>query len=204
MNKLNFAAIAAAIALAFSAGAMAASMSKDQYKAGKASIVIDYKSASAGCDAFSANAKDICMAEAKGRENVAKAELEAGYKPANKTRYNVSIARAEADYSVAIEKCDNTAGNIKDVCVKEAKAAQIAAKADAKAQLKTADANQVANAKTAKARTKANEQTSAARADAATDKRNAGYAVAREKCDTFADDAKVACVKQAKARFGQS
>jgi len=204
MNKLNITAIAAAIALAFSAGAMATSMSKDDYNAGKAGIATEYKSARAGCDSFSANAKDVCMAAAKGKENVAKAELEAGYKPTKKTRYNVSIAKAEADYSVAMERCDDKAGNVKDVCVKEAKAAEIAAKADAKALLKTSDANQVANDKTAAARMIASEKSAAARQDAATDKRNAEYAVAREKCDTFADDAKAACVKEAKVRFGQS
>jgi len=42
------------------------------------------------------------------------------------------------------------------------------------------------------------------RQDAATDKRNAGYAVAKEKCDTFAGDAKVSCVREAKVRYGQS
>jgi hypothetical protein len=35
---------------------------------------------------------------------------------------------------VAKEKCDDKAGNEKDVCVKEAKAALVRAKADAKAQ----------------------------------------------------------------------
>jgi hypothetical protein len=144
------------------------------------------------------------MAEAKGKENVAKAELEGSYKPTKKTRYNVSIAKAQADYSVAREKCDDKAGNDKDVCIKEAKAAQIAANADAKALLKTTDANQVARDKTAAARMTASEKRAAARQDAATDKRNAEYAVAKAKCDTFADDAKAACVKEAKVRFGQS
>ena len=204
MNKHNITAIATAIALAFSVGAMATSMSKDAYKAGKASIATEYKSDRAGCDSFSANAKDICIAEAKGIEKVAKAELEAGYKPSRENRYKVSIARAEADYSVATEKCDDKAGNVKDVCIKEAKAAQIAAKADAKALLKTSNANQVANDKTAAARMKAGETSGAARQDAATDKRDAEYAVAKEKCDAFAGDAKAACVKDAKARYGQS
>ena len=204
MNKLNVTAIAAAIALAFSAGATATGMSKDDYTAGKASIAAQYKADRAGCDSFSANAKDVCAAEAKGKENVAKAELEAGYKPTKQTRYNVSIAKAKADYSVAKERCDDKAGNDKDVCIKEAKAAETAATADAKALLKTSTANQVANDKSAEARVKASEKSAAARQDAATEKRNADYAVAREKCDVFADDAKAACVKEAKARFGQS
>jgi hypothetical protein len=182
MNKFNSTAIVAAIALAFSAGAMATSMSKDDYKAGKTSIATDYKSAKAGCDSLSANAKDVCMAEAKGKENVAKAELEAGYKPSAKTHYDVSIAKAKADYAVAKEKCDDKAGNDKDVCVKEAKSAQTAAKADAKAQVKVA----------------------AVRKDAAEDKRDAEYAVAKEKCDALVGDTKGLCIKDAKAHYGKS
>ena len=42
----------------------------------------------------------------------------------------------EADYKVAMEKCDDKAGNLKDVCIKEAKAAMKSAKADAKANKK--------------------------------------------------------------------
>ena len=148
MNKLNITAIAAAIALAFSAGAMAAQgMSKDEYKAGKDKIAAEYKSAKAGCGSLSANAKDVCMAEAKGKEKVAKAELEARNKPSNTTRSAVGIAKAEADYAVAKEKCDDKAGNDKTVCVKEAKAAETRAKADAKAPRKTSDASKPAKEK---------------------------------------------------------
>lgn len=45
------------------------------------------------------------------------------YKPTVKTHYDARIAKAEADYDVARERCDDLAGNKKDVCVKEAKAA---------------------------------------------------------------------------------
>src|ERR1039457_4340802 len=54
MNKLNITAIAAAIALAFSAGALAAQgMAKDEYKAAQNSIAAEYKSAIAGCGSLS-------------------------------------------------------------------------------------------------------------------------------------------------------
>ena len=67
MGKVNRSAIAACIALAFSAGAMAAQgMSKDEYKAARGKIAADYKTAKAGCDSKTANAKDVCMAEARG------------------------------------------------------------------------------------------------------------------------------------------
>ena len=41
------------------------------------------------------------------------------------------IARTEADYAVAKERCDDQAGDAKEVCLKEAKAAEAAAKANA-------------------------------------------------------------------------
>ena len=148
MNELNIAAIAAAIALAFSAGALAAQgMAKDEYKAGKDKIAAEYKSATAGCGSLSANAKDVCLAQAKGKQKLASAELEASNKPSDKTRYAVTIAKAEANYAVAKEKCDDKAGNDKQVCLKEAKAAETRAKADAKAQMEAADASKPAKEK---------------------------------------------------------
>ncbi len=204
MIKLNVTALAAAITLVFSAGAMALVMSQDQYQSGKTSIAAEYQSARAGCDSFSANTRDVCRAEARGQQNVAKARLEADYKPSHEASYKVRVARADADSSVAREKCDDSAGNVKDVCLKEAKAASVATKADAKAQMKTAIANDKAALASAKARGVASEKGADARRDAASDKRAADYAVAKEKCDVFAGDAKSACVKEAKARFGQS
>ena len=70
--------------------------------------------------------------------------------------------------------------------------------------MKTAIANDKANLASAKAGDVASKKGADARRDAASDKRDADYAVAKEKCDIFAGDAKSACVKDAKARFGQS
>ena len=75
------------------------------------------------------------MAEAKGKEKVAKVELKTRYKPSRKSDYEISVAKAEADYAVAKEKCDDRAGKIKNACVKDAKAALAQAKSDAKANL---------------------------------------------------------------------
>ena len=195
--------IVLAFGFAFSAGSMAEGISKDDYKAGKDSIAAEHKSSKARCASLSGNPNDICVAEAKGKEKVAMAELEASYKPTRKTRYQARVAKAEADYAVAKERCDDLAGNAKDVCVKEAKAAETAAKADANAQMKTSDANATANEKSADARSKANNQAADARKDAAADKLDAEYGVAKEKCDTYAGGAKDHCLDQAKARFGK-
>ena len=106
---------------------------------------------------------------------------EADYKSTSKARADAAETIADADYDVAKQKCDARNGNDKDVCVKEAKAAQTRAKADAKAQ----------------------EKTTVARKDAADDKRDADYKVAMEKCDGFAGDAKASCQKNAKAAYGK-
>ena len=204
MNKQHISAVAAAIGLAFSAGAMAEAMTKSEYKTQKDNIAVEYKANKASCAPLAGNAKDICMVEAKGKERVAKAELENRYKPTEKTQYNSRIARAEADYAVAKEKCDDKAGNPKDVCVKEAAAAQTAAKANAKARMKTADANTAADEKSGEAYLKAGKASTEANQAAAADKRDADYAVAKEKCDAFSGDAKDRCVTAAKARFGKS
>jgi hypothetical protein len=45
--------------------------------------------------------------------------------------------------------------------------------------------------------------TTEARKDAATEKRDATYAIAKEECDAFADEAKAKCIKDAEARYGQ-
>ena len=64
MNRLTTTAVASAIVLAFSAAAIANSMSKAEYNAAKKNIEAGYKSAKALCGPLLANAKDICMAEA--------------------------------------------------------------------------------------------------------------------------------------------
>ena len=96
-------------------------MSKSQYKSSRESIHSEYQSAAEACEPLKANAKDICMAEAKGKKKVSLAELTASYKPTSKSRYGVRIARAEADYAVAKEKCATLEAGAKDSCVADAK-----------------------------------------------------------------------------------
>ena len=214
MKNFNISAIVLALSLAFSASAMAESMTKNQYKSHAKSIEAEYKVDKAACHSFADNAKDICVVEAKGKQNVAKAELEANYKPSVKARYDANVAKADADYSVAIEKCDDKTGNDKDVCVKEAKATKVHQIADAKTQMKSkkanaeaketsGDAQAVANDKSGDANAKAAEIKADARKDATIEKRDADYAVAKEKCDALAGNVKDKCISDAKVRFGQ-
>ena len=117
-----------------------------------------YKMDKDACSSRSGNAKDICLAEATGKEKIAKADAEAAYKNTPKAREDARATRAEATYNVAKEKCDELSGNPKDVCVKEADAALVKAKADAKVDRVAADTQQDAAAKQADARKEANRE----------------------------------------------
>jgi hypothetical protein len=174
-------ALYAAALLALPA-AQAADMSKTDYQSAKTRIKAELKTDKNQCGSSSGNSKDICMEEAKAKEKVGLAELEASYtgKPAD--RNSALKAKAEATYAVAKERCDDMAGTPKDVCVKEAKAAETKALADAKM----------------------GKEISEARKDAATDKTDADYKVASEKCNLLAGDAKSSCMTSAKQTYGKN
>ena len=135
MNKPYLTAILAIFSLACGAGAMAQGISKSEYKAAEKNIGAEYKSAKANCASLAGNAKNVCIAEAKGKEGVAKAELKTRYKPSRQSDYDITVAKAQADYLVAKEKCGDRAGKAKGLCVKEAKTALKRARSDAKEQL---------------------------------------------------------------------
>ena len=170
-------AVAASICLMASGSALATT--KAEYHAAEDKAKAEYKVAEDKCGSLSGNAKDICKAEAKGNRKKAEAAAEADYKNTPKAREKAAIAAADADYDVAKEKCDDKAGNDKDVCVKEAKAAYTKAKGEAKAT----------------------EKSTAAHKEAKEDTRDAEYKVAIEKCDGLAGDAKDTCQKNAKTKY---
>ena len=176
----SFAAVAI-LALSLTT-AHAASITKMQYEAGKTRISADYKADKAACSSQAGNAKDICIEESKAKEKIAFAELEYAYTGKAKDANKASVAKVEAAYSVAKEKCEDKSGNVKDVCVKEAKAVQAKALADIKMGKEIVEAHK----------------------DASHDKVDADYTVATEKCDAQAGDAKTACVTAAKAKFGKN
>ena len=149
MKRLTITAIAAAISLAFSAAAMANSMSKTEHKAAKNNIEAEYKAAKALCDPLQANAKDICMAEAKGKANVAMAELAARKHPGSDARYDLHIARAEAEYAVTREKCDDLSGSANAACVRETEAARTSARNEALKIVKNSKQQRTVEAKSA-------------------------------------------------------
>jgi hypothetical protein len=187
--KSKLALLTLAASFVFSGSAMA--LTKDEYKTQKDRIEADYKASREKCGSLDGNAKDICQAEAKGTEKVAKAELEAQYKPSPRNDQKTREAKANAAYDLAKEKCDDQTGNAKDVCVKDAKAAQATAKANAKVSKVSAEGGRDRAGNVAEARKDAN-----------ADKNEAQYKAAKERCDALSGNAKDSCQNDAKSKFG--
>jgi len=92
----------------------------------------EYNVAKEKCDDLSGNGKDVCVKEAKAAHVRATADAKVDRVAAD-TRNTSAVKTAEArrdatedkrdaDYKVAVEKCDALAGNAKDACVQNAKA----------------------------------------------------------------------------------
>ncbi len=192
MKNIIISAMSLAIYFSFNIGAMAEEgLPLNKYESLGKHIDAEYAADKVQCEQLKENLKDICDASVKGKMNIAKAELEYNFNPNAKTFYNARIAQADADYSVASEKCDDKKDNAEDVCEKEADAARTQQTAAAEAQFKTAKADIVAIKKS-----------SDAHKEAETDMREANYAVAKEKCEALVGDAKDLCFKDAKLHFG--
>jgi len=167
-------------------------LTKEGYDAAKKNADAQYAVDREACSSLAGNAKDICIAEAKGKNDVTRAEAAVAYQNTAATRENARVARARADHDVAIERCDDLAGNRKDVCVKEAKAALVRAKADARVDRLAGNAREGAAVKRDAVK------------EAEAEKRDADYKVAVEKCAAYAGPAKDACVGNAKLQFGKT
>ncbi len=187
--KTRLLLLTVAMSCAFAGNAMA--LTKVEYKTENDRISGEYKVNKDKCDALKANAKDICVSEAKGIEKVAKAELEAQYKPSAKNTEKVAMAKGDTSYDTAKEKCDDLSGNAKDVCMKDAKAAHVKAKETAKVTKVSMDTS----------KDKA-EKVTEVKKDAAADMREADFKAAKERCDSLAGAPKDACQNDAKVKYG--
>lgn len=154
---------------------------KTAYNHAKENAESSYKIANEKCNAFKDNQKDVCKAEADLAKVRAKSEAEATYKGTLSARISAREDIAGAEYDLAKTKCASQTGNKKDVCIKQAKAVEVAAKADAKADKKVVNAL----------------------VDAQEDKADANYKVALEKCDPLTGAVKDKCVASAKIKFGK-
>lgn len=79
----------------------------------------DYAVAKEKCSAHSGNAKDVCVKEAKAVHTKAVADVKAS-KEISDVKSDTKAEKSEADYKVAIEKCDAMSGPAKEACVASA------------------------------------------------------------------------------------
>ncbi|HEX2012490.1 MAG TPA: hypothetical protein VJN44_16300 [Roseateles sp.] len=178
----RLAPLALALLLGAAGAVQAANFSKGAYDAAKADIESAYKTERETCKSLAGNAKDVCLESAKGREKVAKAQLEFNYSGSEKDQFKLMEARYEARYEVAKERCDDLSGNAKDVCTREAKTDRDKAKAEVKEGKKM----------------------SAAAEDAEAAQMKADYQLAKTRCDAMSGEAKDACMASAKARYREN
>jgi len=180
--KTIFGLILAVAAIQFTVPASAATTdAKDIYKAANDKAASDYKLARKQCDSITGNAKDVCVAQAKAAKVESESYATAEYKGTPAARVSASNDIADANYDVDKTKCESQNGNPKDVCIKQAQATMVAAKANATANKKIGEAQ----------------------ADANDDKQAANYKVAMQKCDALAGSSKDNCVTSVKSQFGK-
>lgn len=93
----------------------------DQTKVLQAKAKSAYAVAKEKCDDLAGNAKDVCVKEAKAVEVKALADAKLG-KQITEAKKEASADKSDANYKVAVEKCDALADAAKDSCVTAAKA----------------------------------------------------------------------------------
>jgi len=125
MGTFQLRLLALATGLAFGTVAGAEDMTYAQYESEEKDLGARLEEAGTRCDAYVANARDVCLAEARGRQSVARAELRAQYQPGARNLRRVLRARADAIYAVAIERCDDEKGEDKIACVREAEVTRV-------------------------------------------------------------------------------
>jgi hypothetical protein len=177
---MRWTALLAAVALT-GGGVQAANFSKSAYDSSKADIKATYKAEREHCASLGGNGKDVCIEQAKGREAVALAQLNYNYSGKAADEQKLYEVRAESRYELAKERCDDFAGQAKDVCLRQAQSDREKAVAEIKLSKKVTAAIEDAD----EARTQAD------------------FKLAIEKCKALGGDAKDSCVATAKARHGE-
>jgi hypothetical protein len=156
--------------------------SKDEFNAGKARINAELLADRTACDKLTDTPRDVCREQARGKEMVAKAELELAHTGSRKSQDRLTTVRMDVTYDIARTQCNDKAGAAKTVCTKEAQTARTKAQADLRLSQRVTEAKR----------------------EAADDRRDAEYKLATEKCDAMAGDPRAACIAAAKAKAGKS
>ena len=132
--------LAVLVAAAVFGAAQAGTMSRDDYRGARARIDAEYRDARAACDRLVDRGREVCRAEAAGKERVARAELEFNRSGDPDDALRLALARADARYDVARERCAARTGTDRSTCESDAKAQHAKAVADARLDRRISDA----------------------------------------------------------------
>jgi hypothetical protein len=116
---------AALLAAAFATGAAAqapAPGAPPSQEAQKRNEKDMQKAALERCEAMKDNAQEICEKELEGQKKIAQAEAKVRERDTPKNRLELAEVKAEAEYKVAVQRCDDQVGDGKSACQKVAKA----------------------------------------------------------------------------------
>ena len=117
-------AMATALGLAVCGAAVAQGLTKADYLAARKAIESDFRSARAGCEPMvEDHVRAICMADVRGREAVALAELRVAYEPTDEALMEVRILKARAALALARARCVELPAHRRTACGAEAEAA---------------------------------------------------------------------------------
>lgn len=188
-DTVKRAIVTVAVAMAFGAGTASAAgeaMSRQDYQAQQERIGADYQAAREQCDGMKGNARAVCMAQAKGKHEVVKAQLEARRDPGPRRDAQVRKKQAAADYDVARKKCDDLQRDAREACRKDAKATYEHARGQAKGE-----------------RAMNSDQAPDGGQEARNASMDAQYAAARERCETLSRQAHDNCMNEVRKKFSR-
>lgn len=173
VDRLAAACLLVALGTAPALGA-ASLTSTAELNAGKARIDAELRANRTICSKLYGNSRDVCRERARGKELVAKAEMDLAHTGTRKSQDKLMMVRLDTAYDLARTQCNDKAGTAKIACTKEAQAVRAKGQADLKLR----------------------QHAIAARHDAQNK-------LAAEKCDEMAADARVACLAAAQAKAGK-
>lgn len=116
---------AALLAAAFATGAWAqtpAPAAPQSQEAQQRSARDMQKAAMERCESMKDNAQEICEREVEGQKKIAEAEAKVRERDTPKNRLALAEVKAEAEYKVAVQRCEDQVGDGKSACQKVAKA----------------------------------------------------------------------------------
>ncbi len=111
-------------------------MSNADYVAAKRHLSTELQAAKVACSTQTTSRREVCVADAEGKDWIAKADLEVAYRSVPRSRADASLARADARFWVARERCDDLALPARTACREQANTERATARDQIAAQRK--------------------------------------------------------------------